>query len=185
MPKNLNAFNHKWKKLETNLLPPPVGSRVVGFGYREPEPCGLESLIRGEIWKCTPTTTGGEVVEVFDLKRDKVKLRWPCFQTNARFDGSMSGGPIFNEHAQFCGLICSTYPPNEEWEEHASFVSSLWPSMADSIDAERDDLPKDALYPVLDLAKHGFIHAEGWENIEIVWNSDGNPKSVSIKKKSS
>lgn len=91
-PQNDAARSYRWPgKTRMALVSPRVGSRVSAFGYhgaaaRRRDP-GIE--IRRDA-----STSHGEVVEVHPRGRDSSSLPWPCFRTNARFDGGMSGGPV-------------------------------------------------------------------------------------------
>lgn len=88
----------------------------------------------------------------------------------------MSGGPIFNEQGELCGIICSGLNLGDEETEHISYVASLWPSMGTEIDMEREGFPKGIRYSALELAEHSHITAEHWERIVIVKKADGTPQ---------
>jgi hypothetical protein len=63
---------------------------------------------RGElIFKDSPSTSSGEVIEIDDKFRDTGLLKFPCFRVNARFDPGLSGGPMFNgsTFASWYGLV--------------------------------------------------------------------------------
>lgn len=80
----------------------------------------------------------------------------------------MSGGPVFNDDGEVCGIICSSLPADEECNEHISYVTTLWPLMGMKIDANRDgDYPNNVVYPVLDLARDGIISAVNWRLVAI------------------
>ena len=50
-------------------------------------------------------TRFGRVAEVFCEGRDTVLRNYPCFSIDARFDGGMSGGPVFSETGELSGLV--------------------------------------------------------------------------------
>ena len=157
------------KSTSINLFPPSVGSRVVGFGYRGLG-CGSINFskdgTRNIVVNDDPRVTVGEVVEVFKKSRDKTLLRFPCYQVSFRSEGGMSGGPVFSEKGELCGLICAGN--NDECEDHISYVCSLWPMMGTVIQANRgSQYPRDVSYPMIDLAKDKIISAVGWEKIKI------------------
>jgi hypothetical protein len=103
--------------------PPSVGERVVGFGY-----AGKTTFVPPKITVDPGAYTSvGEVIEVFPRIRDRIRAPYPCLHVNCRFDDAMSGGPVFTEAGAVCGVVCSTVPPFEEGEQHASFVSLIWP----------------------------------------------------------
>ena len=119
-----------------NLTPPPVGSRIVGFGHHAPSGCiRLDAGGKKHIEVNTDgTATVGEVRETHPVRRDSVRLTFPCFRVNARFDGGMSGGPVFTDNGRLCGVICSSLPASTEGEEHCSYAATLWPLMGLGID---------------------------------------------------
>jgi len=140
------AYNFSYPMFD--LLPPAVGDRVHAFGYHEHE---LRTAADGTSTVHTrAASTHGNVVEVHDFRRDNVLLPFPCFRTNARFDGGISGGPVLNSAGQIVGLVCSTYPPTNTGEEDASYAVLLWPATAILIDLERPGQPP-GFYPLFDL----------------------------------
>jgi hypothetical protein len=145
-----------------DLRPPMPGSRVVAFGYAN----GAVDVSATIEAKLAPYTSVGEVVEFHPRGRDR-RLPFPCFQTNARFDGGMSGGPVFTDDGHLCGLICSNMPPFSADEDHVSYVALLWPSLATIVDADRPGAPSGISYPALELAREGLIRVEGWERIRL------------------
>src|SRR5436190_17537381 len=112
-PRSKEAATHKWKSPRLSLFPPPAGGRISGFGYhaRHITADSSENSVSVHLMH-DPCTTVGEVEEIHDSMRDCVNLPFPCFRTNARFDGGMSGGPIFNDQGQLCGLICMSSEGN-------------------------------------------------------------------------
>lgn len=120
--------DHRWVLPWITLLPPEENSTVYGFGFSKSEvsyPGDADAEILHD-----PRTAGGRVIEVHHLYRDRSRLNFPCFRTNARFDGGMSGGPVFTSQGHLCGIITSNLPPSKEGDEHASYVSTLWPILA-------------------------------------------------------
>jgi S1-C subfamily serine protease len=108
-----------------------------------------------------PSTAVGRVMEVYHEKRDSCRLPFPCYQTNFRADGGMSGGPVFNERGELCGLICSSVPAEDDQQEHSTFITSLWPLSGIILKNYKDE-PS-----VMDLIKQGIIKATGHEKIII------------------
>jgi hypothetical protein len=134
MPADWPEEEHTWKIPRLQLLPPPVGDRISGFGFSEPEitwPNGDVPTI-----DIKPRTTTGQVVEVHDQRRDSLRLPFPCFRVNARFDGSMSGGPVFSSAGNLCGIVCSSLPADNDHNEHVSYVTTLWPMLGFLIEQE-------------------------------------------------
>jgi len=152
-----------------SLMPPKIGERIVGFGHHSPD----QSITIGDdgtrhiVINGYGAATVGEVSEVFHEKRDSIRLPFPCFQVNARFDGGMSGGPIFNDQGKLCGVICSNLPPTDNNDEHVSYATTLWPLMATHIDIALDGSVVDNSYPLIKLARQGALSAIGHESVRI------------------
>lgn len=68
----------------------------------------------------------GVVKKIYDDYRDKVMLPCPCFEVSAKFSPGMSGGPVFNEQSELCGIVSTGFEG-----EASSFVVTLWPSLSE------------------------------------------------------
>jgi hypothetical protein len=151
------------------LEPPNVGERIIGFGRHSPS----QSITidkhgtRHIVLNASGSASVGEVKEIHPEKRDRIQMPFPCYEVNARFDGGMSGGPVFDDQGHLCGVICSTFPPIEESEEDASYVATLWPLMATQIDVLRDGSISKERYPLIELARQGVLHVPGHNRVEI------------------
>jgi hypothetical protein len=161
-----------WRGVKMRLAPPPVGARIVGFGYHNPritvtETAGGSPQVE---WHDSPVTTVGEVLEIYPQRRDSSMLTFPCYRTSARFEHGMSGGPVFNDQGELCGLICSG---GETEADYYSHVVTLWPSMGTVLDLDRQGFPKGQSYPALELAQGGFIKAADWQNVVIRTDENG------------
>jgi hypothetical protein len=170
-PYSEGASKYVFRRPTMDMLPPKTGEKIHAFGYSGSsiEVGGPKNLTV----RHNPSTTHGNVVEVFHQLRDPVTMPFPCFRTNARFDGGMSGGPVFNEAGLLCGMICSSYPPFEPDEDHASYAVSLWPAMAIPLDL--DLLTRSAVdrYPTYDLISKGLLAAKNGERVKILPHTDG------------
>lgn len=149
--------------LSMTLIPPKIGDRIVGFGFPN-----SDISVKGYEITTTldPITTVGEVIEVHSKGRDQ-RLSFPVFRTNARFDGGMSGGPVFTNDGKLCGLICSNMPPLEPDQDHISYVTLLWPSMNTEVELDLKHHSFKKSSHILFLAEHKYLQIEGWENIRI------------------
>jgi hypothetical protein len=150
-----------------NVLPPVVGSRIVGFGYHSSKiSLGVETPEQITVeWFDSPATTVGEVIEIHHKQRDSSMLPFPCFQTNARFEHGMSGGPVFNESGELCGLICSGFPPDDN--TYTSYAVSIWPALGTELDLPYEGFLRGAKYSCLELARRNIITANGWERVNL------------------
>ena len=149
----------EWNVPRFRSMPPPIGQKVIAFGYRESVP-SVTPLPDGGYHlelQDKPTTSFGEVKRIYPERRDTVMLSFPCYEINARFDPGMSGGPVVDELGSVCGLVCSTLPASED-HEAVSHVTTLWPMLRTFISADRGGkYPRDVTYPVIDLALDGLI----------------------------
>lgn len=124
-------------------------------------------------------TSTGQVIEVLAERRDFM-LDWPCFRVDARFDGGMSGGPVFNEAGLVCGIISSNMPPSSSDEEHVSYATTLWPMLAITTNFPIGGLePKKRL--VEELVRDGTIAAEHWEDVTLERDGSGVIRSLRLK----
>lgn len=151
-------------KVRISLHPPPIGERIAAYGFPKTSVSFNES---GTSINVTPKITIGEVQLVHQQKRDTM-LPFPVFQTNARFDPGMSGGPVFNNSGMLCGLICTNLPPDKSDLDHISFVALLWPSMGTKVSLNLKSHNFQDPFPVLFLAENEYIHAEGWERVKVL-----------------
>jgi hypothetical protein len=177
-PYSEGATNYQFRHLTLDLMPPQVGEAIHAFGYSESRigATGPKQYTLAQ----RPATTHGRVMEVHHVLRDEVRMPFPCFRTNARFDGGMSGGPVFNKTGQLCGLICSSYPPFTPDEDHASYVVSLWPAMAIPIDLNRVGHPRDVRYPMFDLVRDNILVAKNADRVTVGPLSEVGVPTVSL-----
>lgn len=159
---------HKWKSVSINPFPPAVGERVVGFGYHSSKlrvspnaQGGLHIDLNDE-----PTASVGLVREVFELRRDNAVCPFPCYQVGARFEGGMSGGPVFEETGCLCGIVCSSIAGSHLDGEPVSYVSSLWPIFPLGVDADRQGKRSDVMHPLIEVARGGVIRVPDLPRLE-------------------
>jgi S1-C subfamily serine protease len=159
VPANSLAEKYRWvSRLKLNLLPPVVGERVVGFGYAASR---VEMTEGGRMQlSLNPSTTGGLVTAVFPEYRDRGMLKFPCFEIHAHFIGGMSGGPLFNNAGEVCGLICASRDG-----EPIAYGATLWPAMGTIITHQGPGMVCKAPYPVFEMAQVGLLNATGWDQV--------------------
>lgn len=139
---------------------PRVGSHILGLGYYRMAGDSLsEPLAENGVIDYSQYTarSAGVIDAVFPVKRDAGMLNFPCFQTSARFEHGMSGGPVFNESGYAVGVVCSSFPGNPDSESFVSFASQIWPAFGVSIDVALE--VGGTVQPVLiyELAQRGII----------------------------
>jgi hypothetical protein len=169
-----------WKKVVMDLRPLQMRSGVIAFGYSNPHTLiDIQSDQHIVHWHISPYTSRGVITDVFYERRDSSSLNFPCYRTNARFDHSMSGGPVFTGEGRLCGVICSGFEFDDG--ETDGYIAALWPSMATHIDINRKGFPEGLTYPILELARDNFIEAIGWNNIILGVNAVTNNPYVVYK----
>jgi hypothetical protein len=153
--------NVQWRVPPIRATPPPVGQKIIAFGYREsvvkvtPNEAGGYHLELQD----KPSASFGEVKRIYPEHRDSIMLPFPCYEVNARLDPGMSGGLVIDESGAVCGLVCVSLPAGGPGEEAVSHITILWPMLRTVISADRaGNYPKGLRYPMIDLALDGLIH---------------------------
>jgi Trypsin-like peptidase domain len=149
-----------WRSPRLRVMPPPVGQRVVAFGYHSGKievtesPDGTHHIVLND----RPTTSIGTIRQIYPTGRDRVMLPFPCYEIEARFDPGMSGGMVVDETGALCGLICASLQQSDVDAPPISYVASLWPMLKTAISVNRGDrYPRDVSYPMIDLAVDGLL----------------------------
>src|SRR3989338_1511050 len=176
-----NAKKSPLKRLAITVDPPMVDSEITALGYPKSEIHVKRNDIEETALKLvlTPTVSTGAVSEVHSSQRDPFMLRFPSFTADAVFAAGMSGGPVFNDKRELCGLICSGLEEGREKEKnYYSNAVSIWPRMIIPIKLKPDDCIPDGLepnksYKVLDLARCGYFDVKGHERIEFFKHENG------------
>jgi hypothetical protein len=165
--------DHRWKIPTLQMLPPKVGTEIVGFGFANSRVnAGSSVLTQIDL---DPRSGTGTVLEIHHEIRDKVRLPFPCFRTNARFDGGMSGDPVLdNSTGKVCGVVCSSLPATRDDEDHISYVSTLWPMAGIPVDVT-DSGPSGGLpIPLFHLVGAGRLPRPiDWSQVSLRLASDG------------
>lgn len=157
-----------WKVPRLRALPPPIGQKVVAFGYRESKVSVTEDSAGTHHieFDDRPTISIGEIKQIYPSGRDRVVLPFPCYEIEARFDPGMSGGMVIDENGALCGLICASLQTCDPTAPPISYVASLWPMLTTVISANRGDgYPKNITYPMIDLARDGLISVVDIEHL--------------------
>jgi hypothetical protein len=147
----------------------PTGEKVLAFGYRESKievsetPDGGHHIELNDV----PTTSIGEVGQIFRERRDSSMLAFPCFEVRARFAHGMSGGMVIDEDGAFCGLVCAGYDFDDPNAIPLSYAATLWPILTTVISVDRgESYPRGVEYPVMDLALDKLINVVGLEHLD-------------------
>jgi S1-C subfamily serine protease len=176
LPAGPMSPDHIWEVPVLELLPPKVGSRIAAFGYprssvtmKEPSHFVAQTDAR---------TASGTVTKVHEQYRDKSMLKFPCFETNARFDPGMSGGPVLNEQGHVCGIIGTGLDAPPEGGDYYSHASTLWPAMGTLVNFTWDRYPMGTDFTIHEFAKAGFIDTRHLDSISVTKNPDGSQNTV-------
>jgi hypothetical protein len=145
--------DHRSWFFELNVATPRIGARVEAYGFAE-SACDLSpedplTFNARHSFRRVP----GEIVDVHFPKRDDVGMPFPCFQIAADFEPGMSGGPVFNDRDQVCGVVSRGL----EGVEGVEWASILWPALAIRIEGKT----------TLQLAREGAIRAHNYQCVNV------------------
>jgi hypothetical protein len=177
VPRNEIAAEIEVSPLQITVDPPNIGDAVIAYGYPKTEfNVPRNDSEQTELnFTITPTLSEGSVTEIHSSMRDSVNLRFPCFAVNAEYSSGMSGGAVFNQDRELCGLVCSG--GNGELINY-SHATSIWPmsiipvTMPSGIPSHESVVSGDT-YKMLDLARHGYINMNGHDRIEFFKHDNG------------
>lgn len=148
--------------LRLRILPPTKGETIAAFGFASTS-IAAESGQQVQ-FNLNPSTAVGVVTDVFPEKRDSCLLSFPSFQVEAHFIGGMSGGPIFNQAGELCGLVCSGGSGDEDVPVSNGVV--LWPMAGIRIDHHIPGVVSEPPYTILELARAGLMDVPDWHFVE-------------------
>ena len=142
-----------------NILPPVKGETIAAFGFASTHIVREEGL--QVEFGLNPITSPGVVTDVYPESRDSALLSFPSFEVQTHFIGGMSGGPIFNQAGELCGLVCSGY-------DHApvAYGVVLWPIVGIRIDHNLPGVLSEGPHTILEMARSGLLRVIGWEFVD-------------------
>ncbi len=181
---NFNMAGYIWRPYNLTTLLPDLGSTVTAFGYH------LNTTINEGIEKYIGSRyfSHGQVEELHSLQRDASHINFPCFQTNARYDGGMSGGPVFSQSAYVVGIICASMPlppdADNPAEQHYSHAAAMWPLLANTIEYAHPRLPvRPMTVSIQMLARVGIVRMPGYDDFTIKCDRQGFPTEIVYKRR--
>lgn len=162
---------YTWKLPRLQLVPPGIGTKVAAFGYRESTTIidRHEDSLLTVTWNEKPTTSLGIVTEIYPDRRDSVMLNFPSFQTDARFEPGMSGGPVFSDQGELVGIVC-TGLASDGSDEPVSTATSIWPLMGLCLRTRLEGDSAEKEYSVRDLAARGIVHTNNLDKVLVTRN---------------
>ena len=116
---------------------PEIGQFCVGLGYPEMKWRNIEPG-RVDISTTPLCASRGKIEEVYFPRRDSTLLPFPCFRTSASFPKGMSGGPVFSESGQVCGVIASGFDVDTAGGD-ISHVSLVGPALGMHLEGRNED----------------------------------------------
>lgn len=141
---------------------PAVGAEVIALGYNlfDFEFDGMDSSRVVMAGQQEFAVARGQVTEVFPSCRDSAMLHFPSFQTDARYDAGMSGGPVIDVRTgRVVGVVCSSYEGESDSTGYVSFASALAPAFALEVLAEVDGISRQ--WRLLEFANLGLVPVDG------------------------
>jgi|GEM_PF-1867870 len=162
----------RWRAPNLNLNPPSIGEEISIFGYRATEMKFSANDQGGNHIDIQdkPTLSAGKITKIYPRRRDSSMLPFPCFETNAYVEHGMSGGIVFNQKGELCGIV-STSIDNENKTIYTSYIAILWPIMAATIGIEING--EIGNHSLLDLIKKKVLDGEQFIGHEFLNINDG------------
>lgn len=107
---------------------PALGTRILGLGYTKMAVGSDEVTVDARTLTIEQGfhATTGKVVQIYPNGRDSFMLPSPCFETSARFDAGMSGGPVMNEDGFVCGIVSSSIDGGDAESGYVSWASAAF-----------------------------------------------------------
>lgn len=119
-----------------------------------------------------PFKSVGLVTDVHPFGRDGFLMTWPVAAAEAHLKGSMSGGPVFNEQGQLCGVATLGHETADENQNPLMYYSLLWPLLPLHLSFPREDLPRETTYSFRNLIENQFVAAVGWDQEWLSFEGD-------------
>lgn len=150
----------KWPRIPIEPVPPSLDEETLAVGHRRQS--AKVALNTGHL-TTSFCVAPGEVKEVHVESRDRACLPFPCFRTDAQYDGGMSGGPVYNSAGRICGVVCSSIPAQHDAEEHVSYAASIWPLFGVLVDPPEGGSP----IRLLEMAKAGHLDVSNLDRLSL------------------
>jgi hypothetical protein len=155
-------------KLSARL--PKVGTKISAVGYARFSVDSDVSTPEIREVEIDPNFhfSSGEITQVFRGGRDTTLLPTACFETSARFDAGMSGGPVFDQEGAVCGVVASSLEFDSSDEGFTSYASAT-PFIF--ILGQPDG---DETLTVYDMVRRDLVSADGsFELLKVIERDDG------------
>ena len=139
---------------------PRVGEQCVGIGYHAMD-WERSTGIHTHHVEQKYAASQGRVHEVHLDRRDDSRMKFPCFQTDCKIVGGMSGGPVIEfRTGTAVGVICSSFAGLED-EPPISYVSLAGISLLLTLEATDEESGVIKKKFLCDLVKGGAVATDG------------------------
>ena len=102
----------------------------------------------------------GRVGSVHPVRRDGALMNFPCFQTDCRIVGGMSGGPVISGvSGTVIGVVCSSFDM-PDGQAHISYASLAATSLFLALDANTEGGGTERKF-LYDFVRSGAVMADG------------------------
>ncbi|KER83343.1 hypothetical protein GW16_14930 [Xanthomonas arboricola pv. celebensis] len=115
----------EWHTPSLSFKQAALEERIVALGY--PQSSHRLHDVRGAKICTNPRESQGVISQVHDLIRDSSMMPYPCYETNARIEGGMSGAPVFSRQGHVIGVVDSSFELGNDTLDALSYVSAIWP----------------------------------------------------------
>lgn len=172
-PRTEGIFRNTIYKWNCTTVLPYKGQRLTGFGHAHPKVTLNKKAVQVEP---DSRTSVGIIQEIFNTGRDSVIMPYPSIQLDARFEGSMSGGPIVTDDGKVIGIITTSIDAPDDHGNYTSYAAQLWPLLGLNLDDPFANGRKKIT--VKELAQKKVLYIEGIDQIILHCDRNGNVVSV-------
>ena len=137
-----------------------MGEQCAGIGYHAMDWQRATGIHTHHV-KQKYAASQGHVREVHVDRRDDRLMKFPCFRTDCKIVGGMSGGPVIEfRTGSAVGVICSSFAVPEE-ESPISYVSLAGTSLILTLEAADEESGVIKKKFLCDLVKGGAVATDG------------------------
>jgi hypothetical protein len=156
---------------------PKTGTHVLAMGYARfsVDSDTSKDDLREIVIQPNFSISTGEILQVFKTGRDTFRdldgnytgrLPTVCFETSARFDPGMSGGPVLDENSWVCGII-ATGLESDDVASDRSFASGTPYVFTLGLIAEGQTMR------VYEMVERELVECDAWFETLVVTEQDG------------
>ena len=164
-------------QLKLGMRIPQEGESCVAIGYHAMAWGQATGVYTHEVVQ-SYSASQGRIGSVHVVKRDDVLMNFPCFQTDCKLVGGMSGGPVIEGvNGSVIGIVCSSFDV-AEGEYQISYASLAGASLLLVLDAMTEDGRTERKF-LYDFVRGGAVTTDG--EFRVVRDlEDGAKRTLSI-----